>query len=221
MKNELATISSDELTKVKENRLNAQQLQFLLQKTPQSHIYERPAKGGGKWKYVTGTYVKKVLNMMFGWDWDFEILEYKYDLDLKQVYVLGKLTCRTNGRAIVKTQFGRQDIKFKKSTSTPLDLGNDLKAAATDCLKKCASEIGVASDVYAPNEFRAINVIDSDYEKKRLKELKNKISEILDQNQDTEEKQSIIDMMLAKEEAGEATIEFFENLIADQLEKGM
>ena len=40
-----------------------------------------------------------------------------------------------------------------------MDLGNDLKAATTDALKKCASELGIASDIYAPNEFKSIYVV--------------------------------------------------------------
>ena len=104
---------------------------------------------------------------MFGWDWDFEIIEHKFDLQVRQAYVLGKLTVRTGGKEIKKMQFGRVDVKFKtewvdgkkQSTNTPLDIGNDLKAAATDCLKKCASELGIASDIYAPNEFKEIFII--------------------------------------------------------------
>ena len=105
-------ISKEDLSKV-DNRLNEQQLNFLFRPTPEKHTYERPAKGGGTWKYVTGTYIKKVLNMMFGWDWDFEVVKYEYDLNIKQVYVLGKLTCRTNATSIVKMQFGRKDIIMK------------------------------------------------------------------------------------------------------------
>jgi hypothetical protein len=153
-------ITTDELAKVKENKLSTQQLDFLFSKTPEKHIYKRPAKGGGQWSYVTGTYIKKVLNLMFGWDWDFEVVEYKYDIVIKQVFVLGKLTCRSNGKAITKMQFGRKEIICKKGTDIPLDLGNDLKAATTDALKKCANEIGIAADVYSPNEFKEIKVVD-------------------------------------------------------------
>lgn len=186
MSDKLAEITKDELTKATENALNTNQLGFLLSKTPKAHIYSRPAKGGGTWNYVTGTYVKKVLNLMFGWDWNFEVVEHKFDLNIGQAYVLGKLTVNSNGKSIIKMQFGRVDIKFKKelaynsdgtpkmatnrqgqeyqvketSKNSPLDLGNDLKAATTDALKKCASELGIASDVYAPNEFKAIKVID-------------------------------------------------------------
>ena len=104
---------------------------------------------------------------MFGWDWSFEVQEYKFDLDIGQVFVLGKLTVNTGGKSIVKMQFGRQDIKFKNEwidgkkhpNKNPLDLGNDLKAATTDCLKKCASELGIASDIYGKNEFKEIQVV--------------------------------------------------------------
>ena len=182
-KNELVSVSENELSKVEQNALNANQLNFLMQKTPSSHVYKRPAKGGGEWSYVTGTYVKKVLNLMFGWDWDFEIIDEKFDLGIGQAYVKGKLTCRTNGKTIVKMQFGRVDIKFKsmpafnedgtpkmtknskgqeyqmkEPSQLPLDLGNDLKAATTDALKKCAAELGIAADVYSPNEFKEIEI---------------------------------------------------------------
>jgi len=150
------------LTKAK-SPLTQQQLLFILQKTPKEHIYTRPAKGGGEWEYVTGVYVKKVLNYCFGWRWDFEIKEHGREGNL--VWVLGRLTIKNqkNEPIIVKEQFGRADIKFKKGTKTPLDYGNDLKAAATDALKKCASELGIASDVYGKNEFREIQQEDKGY----------------------------------------------------------
>lgn len=132
-----------------------QQMIHILQATPKEHIYKRPAKGGGEWEFVTGAYVKKALNYVFAWNWDFEIKEKGREGD--SLWVLGRLTVRSqNGIAIVKEQFGRADIKFKKGTKDPMDYGNDLKAASTDALKKCASELGIASDVYSKNEFKQI-----------------------------------------------------------------
>lgn len=137
--------------------LKAQQLLHILQKTPSEHVYTRPAKGGGTWDYVTGTYVKKVLNYVFGWLWDFDVVEHGREGDL--IWVLGKLTVKDKkGLKISKTQFGRADVKFKKGTKTPLDYGNDLKAATTDALKKCASEFGIASDIYGKQEFKDIKL---------------------------------------------------------------
>jgi len=147
------------LSLVKTN-IEPEQMLRIFQRTPKQHIYSRPAKGGGTWDYVTGTYVKKVLNYIFGWMWDFEVKEHGKEGDL--IWVLGKLTIKNkDGKAmIVKEQFGRADIKYKKNTKIMLDYGNDLKSASTDALKKCASELGVASDIYGKTEFKDIQLID-------------------------------------------------------------
>lgn len=165
MSNQL--IKAEDLSLVSQSALNEKQLQQLLKKTPEKYLKKRPAKGGGTWDYVSGGYVKKVLNLMFGFDWDFEILEQL--IMHGEAIVKGRLTCRTNGKTIIKTQFGNKDIMFKKQTDQeriqnaeriPLSIGNDLKSAATDCLKKCAAEIGIAADVYNKEEFREI-ILDS------------------------------------------------------------
>ncbi len=133
--------------------LSEKQVIRMVQKTPPQHIYTRPGKGGQRWSYVTGNYVEKVLNFTFGWNWDFEIVSHGREQD--QVYVHGKLTVKDDkGHSITKSQFGRADIKFKKGTKEMLDFGNDLKSATTDCLKKCSSLLGIASDVYGKTEIK-------------------------------------------------------------------
>ena len=138
--------------------LSNKQLMHMLQRTPADHIYERPAKGGGVWQYVTGTYVKKVLNYTFGWCWSFEVKA--HGKEGKLIWVLGKLTIvnpKTFQPMIFKEQFGRADLKTKRDSKDEyLDFGNDLKAATTDALKKCAAELGIASDIYGKNEFREV-----------------------------------------------------------------
>ena len=161
--NNLALISAEDLSLVDDNSLNANQLAQILKRTPKAYVRKRPAKGGGTWDYVSGGYVKKVLNLMFGWDWDFEVLEDKIMHD--EAIVKGRLTCRSNGRTIIKTQYGNKDIMYKRGTDengnrVPLSIGNDLKSAATDCLKKCAAEIGIAADIYNKDEFKEIQVKD-------------------------------------------------------------
>lgn len=165
-------VSERELALVGQNALNKEQLQFLLKRTPEAYIKERPAKGGGKWKYVTGGYVKKVLNLMFGWNWSFEIMEQSIIQD--EVVVKGKLTVTSNGITVTKMQYGNKDIAFrtesykdetgqtkKRHTDKYLSIGNDMKAAATDCLKKCAAELGIAADIYNAEEFREVVVSDT------------------------------------------------------------
>lgn len=163
--NALALVNAEDLSLVTDNRLNQNQLQQILKRTPQQYIKKKPAKGGGQWDYVTGGYVKKCLNIMFGWDWDFEIIEQMAMHG--EAIVKGKLTCRTGGRAIVKMQFGNKDIMYKKqspeeiqrgSERIPLSIGNDFKAATTDCLKKCAAEIGIAADIYNKEDFNEVKI---------------------------------------------------------------
>lgn len=117
---------------------------------------------------------------MFGFEWDFEILDEK--IIHGEAIVKGKLTCRSNGKTIIKMQYGNKDIIYKtekvfnedgkpkmiikygkevqetRPSENPLSIGNDLKSAATDCLKKCASEIGIAADIYNKEDFREIKV---------------------------------------------------------------
>ena len=177
VKNELALVNPKDLSLVDENALNPKQLQILLQKTPKQYIKTRPAKGGGTWEYVTGGYIRKCLNLIFGWDWSFEVLDEKIFAEAKEVVVKGRLTCRTNGKTIVKTQFGNKDIICKRGTDIPLSIGNDLKAAATDCLKKCAAEIGIAADIYNKEDFKEVRVIQESVSLEELKEVYNKKQE--------------------------------------------
>lgn len=160
-KTDLALVSPEDLSLVSDNSLNANQLKHILKRTPPQYVKKRPAKGGGTWDYVTGGYVKKCLNIMFGWDWDFEILEQM--ILHGEAIVKGRLTCRTNGKTIIKTQFGNKDIMYRKQINQtdekiPLSIGNDLKAACTDCLKKCAAEIGIAADIYNKEDFKEVQV---------------------------------------------------------------
>ena len=168
--NQLALIDANDLSLVENNNLNANQLALILKRTPKQYVKQRPAKGGGTWDFVTGGYVKKCLNLMFGWDWDFEIIDEK--IMHGEVIVKGRLTCRSNGKEIVKMQFGNKDIMYRKlqqgeTERVPLSIGNDLKSAATDALKKCAAEIGLAADIYNKEDFREVKVdTTKDYESK-------------------------------------------------------
>lgn len=126
--------------------LTEAQLAFISQKTPARFIKERPGSGGKTFSYVEVGYVISILNQVFGWDWDFKILDQQ--VGKRQVWVRGELTVRLKDHQIVKGQYGGADIKFNRTTGEPVSIADDLKAAASDCLKKCASLLGVASDIY-------------------------------------------------------------------------
>jgi hypothetical protein len=96
-------------------------------------------------KYVEVGYVISMLNQVFGWDWDFRIIDQQ--IGKKQVWVRGELTVRLKDHEITKAQFGGSDIKSNRN-GDPISIADDLKTAASDCLKKCASMIGIAGDLY-------------------------------------------------------------------------
>lgn len=162
MENKAIIITTNDISKSNDLILSVAQLNGIIGKTPAKAKRTRPAKGGGTWTYVSGSYMKKQLNMLFGWNWDFEIVSEQILMEAGEVVVKGKLTCRSNGNTIVKMQYGNKDIMFKKGTQIPLSIGNDLKAAATDALKKCAAEIGIAQDVYAPQDFKDVEVVEAE-----------------------------------------------------------
>lgn len=142
--------------------LSSAQLIRLTEKTPPQQIYKRPGKGGKIFDYVTVSYVQRVLDYVTGWNWDFDIVEHGKEAD--HVWVLGKLTIRSaDGKhQITKQQFGRSEIKYitekrgneKVKTTQHVDYGNDLKAAASDALKKCASMLGIARDIYGKGDYK-------------------------------------------------------------------
>lgn len=217
MSNEIAKISPKELALVENNALNERQLQWIFKRTPQQYIKSRPAKGGGSWNYVSGSYVRKVLNLMFGFDWSFEILE--QHIMHGEAIVKGKLTCTSNGKTIVKMQFGNKDIICRKGTTDPLSIGNDLKAAATDALKKCAAELGIASDVYNPSEFREINVDTSLSEVQKTQEYE-RVKYHIENSQDIEELMMVSEIYeannLANEYAKKIQSFYEKNTISEQ-----
>lgn len=150
---DLAPIQENSKFKLPQSWISEKQIIQLVQKTPPQYVYKRPGRGGQIFSYVQGHYIEKVLNFIFGWNWDFETMstEEKHG----QVIVRGKLTVKDDkGHSITKMQTGRAEIKFLKGTKTPVDYGNDEKAATTDSLKKCASLLGIASDIYGKNEVK-------------------------------------------------------------------
>lgn len=177
-----------------ESLLNENQIQKIWNSTPARFKYTRPAKGGGNWTYIKASYVRKVLDSVFGFNWSFDVetgLSEAFEVaKLTGVIVVkGTLTCKVknNGQWIElqKTQFGRSEVKWKKGQGPddtdkprPLDIGNDFKAATSDCLKKCASLFGIGADVYEEGEFQAIEIVGSDENSDRTKATEERIRKL-------------------------------------------
>lgn len=107
--------------------LNQNQIQKIWNSTPSRFKYQRPAKGGGSWTYIKGSYVRKVLDSVFGFNWSFGI-----ETTLAEAFEVAKLTgavvvkgtligrVKSDGEWVElrKTQFGRADVKWEMTAAT-------------------------------------------------------------------------------------------------------
>ena len=92
-------IELDKITRTK-SILNANQVQKIFNTTNTKYVYKRPAKGGGQWNYVRTSYVRRTLDGIFGFNWDFEIVTpddvaFQMAALTGVVSVRGRLTMRT------------------------------------------------------------------------------------------------------------------------------
>ena len=110
-----------------------------------SQIKKRRGAFGIDLDYVETADVIRRLNASFDGEWSFEIVEYKEMFD--EVVVLGKLTAE----GIVKSQFGSHKITKAKKDGEVVNIGFDLKAAASDALKKSSTHFGIALHLYSEN----------------------------------------------------------------------
>jgi hypothetical protein len=105
-------------------------------------IKRRQGTNGDVLDYIEGCAVIQRLNESFNAEWIFEVQEHRVFDD--EVVVLGKLTAQ----GVSKSQFGKSRITRSRKDNSIVSLGDDLKAAATDCLKKCATLFGVGLHLY-------------------------------------------------------------------------
>jgi hypothetical protein len=107
---------------------------------PPEAIKTRPGSHGKTLSYVSVDAV--ITRLGEGTEsWSFEIASHKVEAD--EVIVLGKLTAD----GVVKMAFGGSAITLDQEGKA-VSVADDLKAAASDALKKCASLLGVALELY-------------------------------------------------------------------------
>ena len=100
-------------------------------------------RGGVDLEYHTGEQIVTRLNETLGFlNWSFRVIEHGIHVEADECWTLGELVVTIGDRIVTRQQFGSQKIKRSRSSGTPLDIGFDLKGAATDSLKKAASLIG-------------------------------------------------------------------------------
>ena len=105
-------------------------------------IKQRSGNFGQTLDYIEGHSVIHRLNEAFDGGWSFEIIS--HDILEEEVVVQGKLSAE----GVVKTQFGSSSITRAKGSGAIISMADDLKAAATDSLKKCATLLGVGLYLY-------------------------------------------------------------------------
>lgn len=136
---------------------NDEQMKIINRKTPESEIEIKTDKNGVKYKSVKASYVKALLMLVTGGNYSFEIKSKEYIPSSKEILVEGCLSISYFGKVINREQFGRHYLAIKTNTSGNIttsyasDMGSGYKAAASDCLKKCASEFGFCWDIYSPH----------------------------------------------------------------------
>jgi len=111
---------------------------------PPEQIKQREGTFGRVLDYIEGHHIIHRLNDAFDSLWSFEVLEHKILDDLDEVIVLGKLAAE----GVSKSQFGSSRITRARETGAIISIADDLKAAATDSLKKCATLLGVGLQIY-------------------------------------------------------------------------
>jgi len=154
---------------------------LLLKQTPKEVVKTRKIRGGGYAEYAPVWWVQDQLNALFGFFWDFEVIDKGVDLDNLQVWVHGKLTVKFfhNGTlcSISKSNFGGGGIKTyaydsplgEYKAGDIIDLADDLKAAASDCIRKCASMLGMMADLYSKDTEKVLTPSEAELKALRKK----------------------------------------------------
>jgi recombination DNA repair RAD52 pathway protein len=129
----------------------------LLEKPFESNqIKQREGMFGKTLDYIEGHAVIQRLNEVFEAEWSFSILKHEVLKETDEVLVLGQLSAGS----VDKNQFGSSKITRAKNSGEPISLADDHKAAATDCLKKCATMLGVGLHLYngdKPHNGKTVN----------------------------------------------------------------
>jgi hypothetical protein len=92
---------------------------------------------------VEGHSVIQRLNEALEGAWSFEIVH--HEIREEEVVVIGRLTAE----GITKMAFGGSQVTRERESGALISISDDLKAASTDAMKKCATLLGVGLHLYA------------------------------------------------------------------------
>lgn len=118
---------------------------------PASLMKRRKGNFGKTIEYIEASEVVSRLNSVLEGQWSFAVIDFR--IEAEEVIVHGEL--RIGGE--VRQQFGGSIITRTKDGGQLVSLADDLKAAASDCLKKCASTFGVGLYLYQDTAPAKVN----------------------------------------------------------------
>jgi hypothetical protein len=107
---------------------------------PRELVKERAGPHGKRLRYLDVHTIIERLNQSSD-NWSFEIVSHQI-LD-SEVVVLGRLTID----GVTKSAFGGAPISFGND-GQPVSIGDDLKSASSDAIKKACSLYGIGSELY-------------------------------------------------------------------------
>lgn len=113
-------------------------------------IRTRKGGHGQTLSYVEAAEIIKRLNEGLDSEWSFEVVQ--HDIHNTEVVVLGKLSTGS----ITKMAFGGSSITVARDSGAVVSLADDLKSAATDSMKKCATLLGVGLHLYSEGQAHTI-----------------------------------------------------------------
>lgn len=145
--------------------------QILNQQVPNEAIQTRPGKSGKTFDYVSHGYVTRVLNDAFGHKWSGKVVPGTVQIGETGVLVLYELTVWIGGQEIVKVEPGWKEYITNYQGDRVMSLGDTVKSAVSDGLRRCAMRLGVGLNLYAQEEIPTPATVKADlaaYAKRHL-----------------------------------------------------
>lgn len=150
------------------NKIRAQHKQISKKRTPKKAIKQKMGID-----YVVDSYMRQVANKEYP-GWSFEIISSEIVGSIsipKSMFfkVHGRLKWIDNGIPRTGDMIAAHRIQFKKDkdgnpTDEVVDMGNDFKAAVTDCMKKAFNTyMNISDDVYKKQEFEELSKKEVDH----------------------------------------------------------
>lgn len=117
-------------------------LDHLVRPFSAGQVKQRTTAMGNKVDYLETPTVIIRMNEAFLGEWSFKILEHQMLDDV--IVVLGELTAA----GVTKQQFGTCELNHEGEEGNVFSIGDAMKAAASDALKKCATLFGIGLQLY-------------------------------------------------------------------------